>query len=420
MKPLQIAMLGAGNRGRDAYGSYALQHPHEIDVVAVAETGPERRQLFADEHNIPRVRCFESAEQLLQQPRMCDAVFICTGDRDHFATAMGAIENGYHVFLEKPMAVDPAQCLAIAEAAEAAGVTLVIAHVLRYAPLFQHIHRLLERGAIGRLVTMQHNENVGYYHFAHSYVRGNWRREDQSSPILLAKSCHDMDLLYWFAGAPCEAVSSFGSLIHFKAQNAPPGHTERCLDGCPHFHTCPFSVERVYLSREYRWPATVITPDPSPEARIRALRSGMYGRCVYACDNDVADNQVVSLQFSNGVTASFTLCGFTHDISRTLKLMGTEGEIRAHLERNEIELHSFREDSVHAIVPGNSTGAHGGGDWGIMRSFVTALRCGDGSRVVSARESAEGHLIALAADEARQLGEVVSMPQFLKQFGAAT
>ncbi len=414
MKPTGIAVIGAGNRGREAYGEYVLQNPHECTVVAVAETDDERRRLFSAEHQIPGHRQFESWQELLEEPRLCDAVLICIGDRDHYDVTMKCIERGYHVLLEKPMAVDPGQCLEIPAAADEAGITLVIAHVLRYTPLFYTIRELLDRDAIGRVVTIQHNENVGHQHFAHSYVRGNWRRAETSSPIILAKSCHDMDLIFWFAGARCQSVSSFGRLIHFREENAPPGSTEYCLDGCSVFHTCPFSVAAVYLSSPYRWPTTVVTPDSSLDARIEALRRGPYGRCVYRCDNDVVDNQVVAMSFENGVTASFTLSGFTHEISRTIKLMGTRGEIRAHLEKNEIELHSFSTKSVTTIRPHAGTGKHGGGDHGLMRSFLRSLRTGNHDYIVNARESAEGHLIAFAAEEARKNGNVVQMDAFVE------
>jgi len=414
VKPIEVAVIGAGNRGRDSYGEIIRRSPHDMRIVAVAEPNERRRRRLAAEHEIPEARCYAGWETMLEEPRFCDAVLICTGDRQHYDPALAAIDRGYHVLLEKPMSTEPAECLAISDAAERAGVVLVVAHVLRYAPLFGELKALLDRKAVGDLISIQHNENVGFYHFAHSYVRGNWRRNDESSPIVLAKSCHDMDILYWFAGSRCRAVSSFGRLMHFRPENAPPGSTDRCLDGCPHLHTCPYSAARIYLERDYEWPVTAVTDRPDLQSRTEALRTGPYGRCVYRSDNDVVDNQVASLHFENGVSVAFVLSGFTHDISRTMKLMGSHGEIRAHMERNEITLHRFCDGSVRTIHPGRTPGSHGGGDGGLLRSFVQAVRNPDAQHVVtSARDSAEGHLIAFAAEEARKTGQVVSMEDYL-------
>ena len=416
MKPIDVAIVGAGNRGGEAYARYALENPHDVSIVAVAESDPARRSRLSDAHAIPDGARFEDWQTLFDRRKLADAVLICTGDREHYRPALRAIELGYHVMLEKPMAVEPSECLEIASAAEKAGVTLTIAHVLRYSPMFRTVKLLLDTGEIGRIVAIQHNENVGYWHFAHSYVRGNWRRTETSSPIILAKSCHDMDLLYWFAGARCSAVGSFGSLVHFRSENAPEGHTARCLDGCPHLYTCPFSAMRIYGETPAgQWPRSVVTAEHSREALFEALRTGPYGRCVYECDNDVTDNQAVAMSFENGVSATFTLSAFTHDVSRTIKIMGNAGEMRIHLERNEIEIHRFSDRSVHRVEPQVPTGGHGGGDEGLMRSFVEAVRSGNGGAVFSARESAEGHLMAFAAEKARLTGEIVRMDRFVSE-----
>lgn len=414
MKPVDVAVIGAGNRGGEAYARFALENPHDARVVAVAERDDARRERLCTVHGVRDGAAFAEWESLLERPKLADAVLICTGDREHYRPALRAIELGYHVLLEKPMAVDPGECLEIATAAEQAGVTLTIAHVLRYSPMFRTVKSLLDAGEVGNVVAIQHNENVGYWHFAHSYVRGNWRRAENSSPIILAKSCHDMDLLYWFAGARCSAVGSFGSLVHFRPENAPEGHTDRCLDGCPHLYTCPFSAVRIYGEVPGgHWPRSVVTADSSREALLDALRTGPYGKCVYECDNDVVDNQVVALTFENGVSATFALSAFTHDISRTIKIMGTAGEMRIHLEQNDIEIYRFSDRSLHRVVPHLPEGGHGGGDQGLMRGFVEAVRSGNGGAVFSARESAEAHLMAFAAERARVSGEIVRMETFV-------
>ena len=201
------------------------------------------------------------------------------------------------------------------ETARKRGKVLSVCHVLRYTPFFSKIKELLDKGCIGRLISIQHNENVGYWHYAHSFVRGNWRNSEDSSPMILAKSCHDMDIMLWLAGADCRSISSYGSLTHFKSENAPEGAPYRCMDGCPVQNECPYYAPRLYLTENTSWPTSVISADTGIEARTKALREGPYGRCVYRCDNNVVDHQVVAIEFKNDVTAVFTMSAFTN-ISR--------------------------------------------------------------------------------------------------------
>jgi predicted dehydrogenase len=416
--------LGAGQRGADSYGRYVLDHAVEAAVVAVAEPDPERRERFRRDHGIDPGLAFADWRDLLAQPRLADGLLVCTQDRAHFEPTMAALAAGYHVLLEKPMAPDPAQCLSLAAAAEAQRRILLVCHVLRYTSFFTAIRRLLDEGRIGRLVSIQHNENVAFWHYAHSYVRGNWRRSDLSSPMILAKSCHDMDILRWLAGAACVYVASFGSLTHFRPENAPLGAPERCLDGCPVAETCPYEATRFYLSGGTGWPASVISVDQSREALFAALREGPYGRCVYRCDNDVVDHQVVNLEFANGVTAAFTMSAFTDDVSRTIKLMGTEGEIRGVVDRDrsELEVRSFvtrTHETLRLDVEGGRQG-HGGGDAGVMRAFLKLVGQGRWEDVpTSAAASVESHLMAFAAEASRIERRTVDLSAFTAGLDAA-
>lgn len=415
--PSTLVLIGAGNRGADVYGRYAFRHPEEFQFVAVAEPVAERRESFAAMHGIPPERTFSSWEDLLRGERLADAAVIATPDRLHYDPAMAAMALGYDVLLEKPLAVDPAQCLALEEEAIKRQRLLLACHVLRYSPFFTTIGQLIAEGRIGRIISIQHNENVGYWHMAHSYVRGNWRNTSESSPMILAKSCHDLDILLWLAGGECTRVASFGSLAHFRAEDAPLGAVKRCLDGCSAEPACPFSARRIYLGANTDWPVSVISQDTSLDARAEALRTGPYGRCVYACDNDVVDHQTVALEFANGVTAAFTMCGLTHEISRTIKIMGTAGEIGGHLERNEIALHAFADGRLTVMRPTGPTDAvHGGGDEGLMRAFASALRAGRlDDRPASVQMAAHSHLLAFAAEEARLKGKVVEMKEYTER-----
>jgi len=428
-----LAVIGAGNRGADVYARYALDHPSEARVVAVADPDPVRREKLARDHGIPAGNVFASWEELFSRTRLADGVIIATPDRMHVEPALRALDLGYDILLEKPIAPTRAETLLLSEAAARRGGHITVAHVLRYSPFFATLKRLVDEGRIGRLMTIDHIENIGYWHFAHSYVRGNWRRADESSPMILAKACHDMDILRWLAGAPCLRVASFGRLSHFRAENRPPGAPDRCTDGCPVEATCPFNAVAFYvdgLAEHTGWPVSVITPDPSREGRLAALRTGPYGRCVYACDNDVADHQVAVLEFANGVTATLTVTAFSEENTRTLKLMGTRGEIVARMETGEIEVQPFarpgvvtksegRTGVIGSRVPRETIkvatgGRHAGGDEGLMRAFIDYVRrrkAGEQpeAMLTALAESVESHLMAFAAEEARTRGTVVDV-----------
>jgi len=421
-------------------------------VVAVAEPVPERRTRFATVHAIPPSRVFADWRALLGAGhRISDAIVVATPDRLRVAPAVAALRAGYHVLLEKPIAALPEDVQRIQAAAADTEGSVAVAHGLRYTPFFTAVKSLLDDGAVGELVQIQHAENIGYWHFAHSYVRGNWRRVDEASAMLLAKACHDLDVLRWLAGAPCRSVASFGGLRLFRPENAPLGAPARCTDGCPAADECPFYAPRLYVERlanRQAWPASVVSLDPSPAARWAALREGPYGRCVYRCDNDAADHQAVIASFANGVVASLTVSAFTADNTRTLKLMGTRGELRGRLDTGEIEVRQFlprrslpgrcaapaggrwdRDRYGRAAFPGDEVielratpeldgggvdSHHEGGDAGLMRAFfahVRARRAGEADTGLrtSLDESIESHLMAFAAERSRREGRVVTL-----------
>ncbi|MEK5479510.1 Gfo/Idh/MocA family oxidoreductase [Paenibacillus sp. FSL R5-0407] len=416
MKKVTVALIGAGLRGIN-YAEYAIQHPDELHFVAVAEPNADRRNQFKARHKLADEACFAHWDDFFASPKVADAVFICTQDNQHFEPTMKALAAGYHVLLEKPMSPDAKECVLMGELAATANRVFSICHVLRYTNFFSTIKELLENGAIGQLMSIQHNENVGYWHQAHSFVRGNWRRKDESSSMILAKSCHDLDILSWLTDSDCVRVSSFGSLSHFKASEAPEGAPLRCTDGCPVADTCLYYAPAQYLTENTDWPTSAISDDLSYEARLKALQEGPYGRCVYHCDNDVVDHQVVNLEFANSVTIAFTMSAFTKDVSRTIKLMGTQGEIRGAMEKNEIEVLHFGSGKVERISfenPGGHVG-HGGGDMGLIKDFVKLVRA-DGKLQgrTSANHSVQSHLMAFAAEQFRVEGKVIVMDDFVQ------
>lgn len=409
MKPITAVVLGAGSRGC-TYSGFAKEYPGELQIVAVAEPRADRRAALAQELKIPAHNCFASWQELLAQPRMADCAFVCTLDDDHTKPAIRAMELGYDILLEKPMSNTEDACRLIAETANRTGRTLAVCHVLRYTPFYMTLKNLIDEGTIGEVTLINQIENVGYWHQAHSFVRGNWRTVRETSPMLLQKSCHDMDILLWLMGRDCKRVQSFGSLRHFTPENAPEGAPARCLDGCPHAARCPYYAPRLYLDMNRTgWPVDVITTDLSEAGRRKALQEGPYGRCVYHCDNDVVDRQVVNLEFEGGAVATFTMTAFSADFCRQLKVFGTEGQITADMGTGQIVLHRFGEEK--RTIPmdvGTTHSGHGGGDYGILRDFLHILRHGGESRT-SAKISLQSHLICFAAEKSRKENIVVEL-----------
>ena len=413
---MKFVLIGAGQRGM-VYARYAHQKGHEI--AAVAESDPVRREIAAAEFDIPSERQFDSGAALLAEDRMGEAAIIATMDRDHYHEAIPAMEKGYHLLLEKPISPFPEETLAIEKAAERTGRHITVCHVLRYSPFFREIRKVIAEGKIGRVITIQHNENIGNWHIAHSFVRGNWRRSDLSSPLIMQKSCHDMDLLVWLTGSKCSSVASFGDLTYFRKENAPEGAAERCCD-CPLKDECRFSAYRSYLPLAGNWPAAVLTDDQSEAGLREAIRTGPYGRCVYHCDNNVCDQQVTILKFENGVTATFNLSGFTNLMTRTMKIMGEDGEIRASEAENVIEVTRFAGNSTEKseseiIRPEQPTSGHNGGDNGIIDDFLSMMEGRDSVSATEIHESVESHMMACAAEEARLTGKVVNLAEFRKR-----
>jgi len=412
MGKIKAILLGAGDRGANAYGPYALNYPHELEFVALAEKNEERRNAFAKTHLLSDEQIYTSWEDLLEADINADVAFICTLDRDHYKPAIQAMEKGYHVLLEKPMSPIPDECISMTKKANETNRLLTICHVLRYTPFWQKIKQIIDEGRIGNIASIQLNENVEIMHMSHSFVRGNWNNSDVTSPMILQKSCHDMDILMYLMDQKCKHVSSFGSLMHFKEENAPKNGPLRCLDGCPIENECPFHAGIYYLGDGKRW-ARKFTLDDSREGIINALQSTPYGKCVYKSNNNVVDHQVVNLEFENGATATFSMCGFTRDQTRIVQIMGTKGEIRGNMEENKISIFDFLTQEETVIHLPKQISGHSGGDEGIVRDFLCQVRNYDGNESKSsAAVSLESHLIAFAAEASRlENGKVINVDE---------
>ena len=433
-QPVDLVMIGAGQRGALAYGTYALAHPEHARIVAVAEPDPERRKRVAEQHDIDDAMSFADWQELAARGQLARAAIIATQDQDHVPPAVAAMEAGYDVLLEKPMAHTLAGCVQLVQAAERTGRILQVCHVLRYTPFWRALHEVLASERLGEIITVEHRENVAFWHMAHSFVRGNWRNAALSSPMILAKCCHDLDILVWNLPSAVRRLSSFGSLRHFRSEHAGPDIPARCTDGCPIEATCPFSAIGIYLDHRIlppdaaqaaahsmsagsppQWPLSVLTNENTDAARLAALQTGPYGRCVYRCDNDVVDHQVVSMELENGSSVALVMHGHSNEEHRSMRYDGTRATLRARFgHHSEITVHDHGTNRVEQIPLDPAASGHGGGDHGIMADFIRAIR-GEISPLTSARTSLESHLLAFAAEEARIRGVVVDMPAYRTQ-----
>ena len=411
MKQVTAILIGAGNRGAEAYASYAIQYPNELKFVGVADPREDRREAFRKAHGIDEKYAVESWENIFEFPKFADFVMICTQDHMHMEPLQKAMEMGYDILVEKPISPVKEELVKLKEqTAEYEGM-ISVCHVLRYSPFFRKVKEIIDAGTIGELINIQHMESIGFWHMAHSFVRGNWRNTAESSPIILAKTCHDFDILLWLTGKKCLSVSSFGSTKLFKAENAPEGAPKRCTDGCPHRSECPFYAPKFYLEHPraivdgYR---KVVTMDPTTEGLMEALKNGPYGRCVYACDNDVADHQIVNMQMEDELTISFTMSAFTNECERTITLQGSKGEIFGRMEEDEIIVTDFvtGNRTVHKL--NTPKVGHSGSDAAMMKELVSLIFQGrQRENISNATQAIDSHLIAFAAEESRLNGGAV-------------
>jgi predicted dehydrogenase len=417
MSPVTIALVGAGARGLLSYATYAEEHPDEMRVVAVAEPREWFRNEAVKRHSIQSQNVFSDWRELIKQPKMADAVIVATQDQDHVEPAVALMNLGYDVLLEKPMATTEEGCRKIIEAQRKNNVILAVCHVLRYSPYFRKIREIVQSGVLGQIVSMRHMEQVGYWHDAHSYVRGNWRKESESSPMILAKSCHDMDIMTFMLGRRCEKIASFGRLSHFRPENRPKDATDRCVT-CPLAESkCPYSATRYYLSElkeegKASWPVDVITNEYTKAGILEALSTGPYGRCVYSCDNDVVDHQVLSMEFEGGITATFSMIAFTEECDRKTEIFGSHGELVA--DAKTIVVKNFVTKTSETFQPLDSSreahAGHMGGDARLVKEFVLAVKTRSPESLVSGPQiSYESHIMAFAAEKSRKLGTIESI-----------
>ncbi|MBQ7950642.1 MAG: Gfo/Idh/MocA family oxidoreductase [Clostridia bacterium] len=420
---LKVILIGAGDRGR----IYVSRMPKDkFKVVGVAEPVAKLREFIKEEYQLSDDMCFESWEDILAKPKFADVAIISTMDRMHYAPTMKAIELGYDILLEKPVSPDYNECVAMANAAKEKGTKVLVCHVLRYAPFFMKIKEMIEEGKVGKVLSVHHTECVGHVHQSHSFVRGNWGNAEESSCMILQKCCHDMDIMQWLVGSPCKRVHSFGSLGHFTKENAPEGSPERCDKTCPVYDTCYYNAVKLYLEDEKNtWFRMAATKKESPtnEDVKEALKTTQYGKCVYKCNNNVVDHQVVNLEFENGAVASFNMSAFNEG-GRYIRVMGTDGELSGSIGDMQLDFFDFRTrqktsiDLENATASNSIVGGHGGGDQGLMNALYDYIagEC-DGEQLSNIAISVENHLISFAAEKSRLENRIIDLKEFAEELG---
>ncbi len=413
--PITVITLGAGSRG-NTYGNYALDFPNEMNIVGVAEPIPIRNERYAKKHDIPNEHRFTTWEYVFDRPKFADAIIISTPDDLHYGPCMKALEMGYDILLEKPIAPTEKECRDILNLAKKTGNIVAVCHVLRYAPYFIQLKQLIDSGAIGELISIQHLEPIEHIHMSHSYVRGNWHDSTKTTPIILAKSCHDLDILRWLIGKPCERISAFGNLKWFTSKNAPVGSTDRCTDGCAVEASCPYSALKIYHRDRQR---TYVFDFPEDKSKrgdfiMEQLRTTNYGRCVYRMDNDQPDHYITSMEFKDEVTANFSMEAFTSYHGRRTRIMGSMGDVVG--DMNEFAFTDFLSKEttiwdIHAVDVGDyKNSGHGGGDWALVADWIRAVKEQNENVLSSTIDaSIESHIMGFMAEKSRKSKQVAEV-----------
>lgn len=443
--PVRFGILGLGGRGREAYGGWIQRHPQRASIVAVADPVAARHDTGLPDD----VAHFDDWGQLINSlPQLSvDAVIVALPDHLHVEPTKRLLELGIPTLLEKPITPQLAALDSlVAELQRHPTVPVTVGHVLRFTNFWKTIREILDSALVGEIVTLEIRENIGFWHFAHSYVRGSWRNSETSSPMVLAKTCHDLDLIRWLMGTAPSTIGSSGALQYFTPAHRPSGAPDFCIEGCPVEDSCPFYAPRYYLDAlrdVHGVPVTLVTSDTSEAGRIQALRHSDYGRCVFSGLNDVADHQSTVMGFPNGATATLTASAFTPENTRHVTITGTAGQVAGHMGTGQITVDLFspateltdsirervvnegRRGKLHhrwfeleALPPLTTAGdhaGHAGGDDGLMEEFVSALERGDlrDTEELSIHTALDSHYMAFAAEDARVSGQVIDFNDWM-------
>lgn len=406
-KPITAITLGAGSRG-NVYGNYAVKYPNNLDIVGVAEPIKIRNERYTQKHNIEEKNRFDTWERVFERPKFADAIIISTPDNLHYAPCMKALEMGYDILLEKPISPSEKECRDILQLAKKTNRIVAVCHVLRYAPYFIKLREIIQSGVLGKVVSIQHLEPIHHIHMSHSYVRGNWHNSKATTPIILAKSCHDLDIIRWMLGKQSKSIQAFGDLSWFRKENAPEGSTARCSDGCKVESSCPYSALQIY-HRKRTWTYVFDLPENKNEHGdyiLNQLKTTNYGRCVYRMENDQPDHYTTNILFEDNVTASFSMEAFTSYDGRRTRVMGSLGDVVGDMTSM---VHTDYLSGKQTEWKQESDG-HGGGDWRLVNDWLTAISKKDASLLTSTiDQSIESHIMGFMAEKSRKNNKVMDV-----------
>lgn len=394
---VKLAVIGVGNR-TGKYLRYFSLHPDTVELAAVVEPDPVRREACRKQFSLSEDRCFSSSDAFFESFREpCDGVIIGSPDRFHHAQALKAIERGWHILLEKPVAQSYGQCVEIAEAARHRGVKVGVCYVLRFMSLYRKVKELLESGAIGRVTGVSHQEFVGIDRMLHTFVRGYWNRAETTAPSFVSKCCHDVDMLLWTTGAKIKDVQSAGSLAWYRPENVPPGSTERCID-CPVERDCSYSAVDMYLRRGV-WTRNFTVPEGKTLTEVleEQMRTGRFGRCAFRCDNDVADRQLVTLTAADGILLTIEMNALTRREGRETVFAGTRGEMVVAGQVIEVRDRTGSLIQVQDFSQEASLPYHANADLLLVEDFIKAVAAPDRLPAVTLEDSLESHRICFLA-----------------------
>ena len=406
-------LIGAGERGLNTYGAYALKYKDKLKFVAVAEPDDYRRNYFKENHNIEDKYCVRDWKDLLKFPKIADIAIIATLENLHKEPALAFLDLGYNILIEKPVAPTIEDSVQIIKKAIEKDKYIMPAYVLRFSDFYKKIREIIDLHLLGEIVSVIQEEHIGYWHMAHSYVRGRWRKSKDVGPIILTKSCHDLDILQWILVKKCLQIYSTGSLKHFRKENCPNQASDNSLD-CKLKNSCPYSATKIYLNMENNgWPVNTITNDLSYEGRINALRTTNFGKCVYKLDNDVLDNQKVLMKFDDSIDVIFTLDAFTHDKTRIIKITGSKGELFGNFAKNYIEINTFSNDKKEVIeLNPKYKSSHQGSDFNLLDEFLETL---DSKKPIDYYNFIESHFMAFASEYSRINNTIVDYQRYKEE-----
>ena len=399
---ITVSCIGCGLRGQRYLKGLSDLGADKVKVVSLCDKDLVRLHQEQEKYHLSDKEAFTDEDEFFKNLKS-DLCIVSTQDQDHVGHAIKAMEAGSNVLCEKPISNKESEVRKLLEVQKRTGKKVMICHVLRFAPAFKKVKKLIDSGTIGDLVFIDSMENVYYAHQAHSFVRGNWRRDGETSPMIIAKCCHDLDLLVWYSNSECKSISSVGDLRFFKEENQPKGASDRCTK-CKYRGTCPFDAYTIYIKNHFWGREAVTNVRPiTDEVLEKELETSPYGRCVFKCDNNVVDHELTQIVFKNGIKANLRMSGFTHDYGRIMKFYGTAGQLDLDECRGTIEVKVFGKEKeviqISSLI--DAISGHGGGDDGLVKAVYEYITAGTTEGVTSLDASIESHLMGFTAEESR-------------------